>query len=57
MRGMQFNVEFVYQLSICSKDREKSRKILIELVGRSSSEYLRIKTVPQREHHTSQLQR
>jgi hypothetical protein len=34
MRGMQCNVEFGYQLNICSKDRGKSRKTLIELVGR-----------------------
>jgi hypothetical protein len=30
MRGMQCNVEFGYQLSICSKDRGKPRKTLVE---------------------------
>jgi hypothetical protein len=34
MRGMQCNVEFGYQLSICSKDRVKPCKTLIELAGR-----------------------
>jgi hypothetical protein len=34
MRGMQCNVEFGYQLSICSKDRGKPRKTLVELAGR-----------------------
>jgi hypothetical protein len=34
MRGVEFNVEFGYQLSICSKDRGKPRKTLIELAGR-----------------------
>jgi hypothetical protein len=34
MRGMQCNVEFVYQLSICPKNRGKPRKNLIELAGR-----------------------
>jgi predicted metal-dependent phosphoesterase TrpH len=28
MRGMQCNVEFRYQLSTCSKDRENPRKLV-----------------------------
>jgi hypothetical protein len=34
MGGMQCNVEFGYQLSICSGTKEKPRKTLVELVGR-----------------------
>jgi hypothetical protein len=33
MRSMQFNLEFGYQLSICSKDREELRKTLTKLAG------------------------
>jgi hypothetical protein len=39
MRGMQCNVEFGYQLRICSKDRGKPRKILIELAIEARSSY------------------
>jgi hypothetical protein len=35
---MQCNVEFVYQLSICSKDRGKPRKTLIELALKPKTE-------------------
>jgi hypothetical protein len=30
MRGMQYNVEFVYQLSICSRTEEKLMQIVFE---------------------------
>jgi hypothetical protein len=36
MRDMQCNVEFGYQLNICSKDRGKPRKTLIGLAGRTT---------------------
>jgi hypothetical protein len=32
MRGIQFNLEFGYQLSICSKDRGKLLKTSVELI-------------------------